>query len=109
MTITRILDTEIHVGDVNTELGVIILSNGTPVDVSSASIKVIKAWKPVSETVVSWATGFKTNGTDGHLTYFTQAGDLDEAGLWKLQGHIQLPTGEWHTSKAEVRVSSILS
>ena len=38
-----------------------------------------------------------SDGTDGKVYYNTIAGDLDEAGLYKLQAKVILPSGTYYT------------
>ena len=39
-----------------------------------------------------------TDGTDGQMYYDIAAGDLDEAGLYKLQGRVSIGTSTYYTN-----------
>lgn len=89
-------ENEIHLNDIGTILEVTIRDCDDILDISGAITKQIilrKAIKPY--TVVTKSAAFKTDGTDGILTYTTIDGDLDEIGNWKLQAVVELPTGKW--------------
>lgn len=87
---------EIHVGDVGTQLVGTVTDDAVAVDVSLASVKTIVLTKP-NGVVVTKTASFFTNGVDGKLLYTTIAGDLDRAGEWRIQGHVTLANGDWHT------------
>ncbi|NIP55083.1 MAG: hypothetical protein GWN00_09825, partial [Aliifodinibius sp.] len=52
---------------------------------------------------------FVTDGTDGKLQYTTIADDLDEIGIWHLQGYLVMNEGSWHSNKVIFRVSDVVS
>lgn len=97
------------IGDIGTEIIVEFKTkdcNGQEVvlDISAQTTLEICLKKPDTTTVTT--TGVFTaapcglgDGTDGKASYFTIAGDLDQAGTWCVEGHVILPTGEW---KADV-------
>lgn len=95
---------EVHVGDIGTIfLATITDENNAVVDVSLASTKQLWFKKP-DTTVTKKTASFTTNGTDGKLQYTTIAGDLDNAGVWEIQGYVVLAAGTWHTSRLTVQV-----
>lgn len=98
---------EIHVGDVGTVFEVTIQDDGVAVNISTATTKEIIFRKP-DKTKVTKAANFSSNGTDGKIRYTTVANDLDQAGLWSLQAHIVLPSGDWKSSTSEFSVASNL-
>lgn len=69
-----------------------VKENGVIVNVSSASIKKFYLSTPagVLKTVDA---AFFTDGTDGILKYVTVAEDLDESGVWTIQGYVELSSG----------------
>jgi len=87
---------EIHVGDIGTVLVVTIKDGTTTIDISSATTKQIILTAPDGGKLTK-AASFTTDGTDGKMQYATVAGDLDEAGWWKLQGRVVLAAGTWST------------
>jgi hypothetical protein len=93
----------IHYGDIGTDLEVIIKNVLGTLDVSGATVKQIVLGKPSRVAVVKDAA-FVTDGTDGLIHYVTIANDLDEVGVWRIQGYVVLPDGAWHTSVEEFDV-----
>ena len=87
---------EIHVGDVGTQLLGTVTDDEVAVDISGATTKVFLFTKP-DGTQINRTANFLTTGTDGKLQYTTVANDLDLEGEWKIQGHIAMPSGNWHT------------
>ena len=83
---------EIHKGDIGTVFEVTVKDDETAVDISEVAIKQLKFVKP-GGTVVAQTAVFKTDGTDGILTYTTIADDLDAAGAWKVQAYIEWSAG----------------
>lgn len=89
---------EIHVGDVGTVLEITILDNDTllALDISSATEKEINLKAPDGEKTQHTAT-FTNDGSDGKIEYTTISGDIDEAGLWRIQGKVILPGGVFYS------------
>jgi len=85
-------------GDIGTAFIATIKDGGEIVDVSGATVKKIKFEKPSGASVTKDAS-FYTDGTDGKIKWTTTlVTDLNEAGVWKRQGYVELPTGKWHTT-----------
>lgn len=89
------MTTKTYVGDTGT---VITLDCGT--DISGASALVIKVRKP-DRTTTTWTA--TASGTDS-MTFTTLAGTLDQAGTWRLQAMVTLPSGQWLGETAELEV-----
>ena len=87
---------EIHVDDVGTRFSMTIQESGSGVDVSNATSISIIFKKPDDELIVRSGV-LLTDGTDGKVYYDTVVGDLDEAGHYKLQAIIALPSGTYYT------------
>lgn len=75
---------KVYVGSIGT---LIALDCGE--DVSTATVRTIKARRP-DGTTVDW-TSF-ADGTDG-IAYTTVSGDLSMVGLWTFQAYVELPSG----------------
>jgi hypothetical protein len=89
-----------HVGDVGT---IIQLNLGQ--DVADATTIEFRFDPPRGATFVR--TGAKvTTGSDGLVKYTTVAGDLTDAGLWKVQARIVTPSGEWYGDLTEFTVKA---
>lgn len=93
-----IIEKEIHVGDVGTHLVVVFTSGSLPEPVDTATTKEIWLEKP-NGTTVSKTAAFVTDGTDGQIEYITIAGDIDQAGTWKIQGYVEMAGGGIFHSK----------
>lgn len=88
---------EVQVGDIGTEFRVTLTRLGTPMDISASTVHQIIFSGPrrISKTKTA---DFVTNGADGALKYVTSAvTDIDEAGTWRIQAYIELPSGKWHS------------
>jgi hypothetical protein len=94
---------QIHENDVGTKLLVTITDDGQIVDISSAIVLDVYIKKPDGTLLLRGGT-LETDGTDGKLYYITIAGDIDVAGVYKLQCRITLPSGVFHTSTATFKV-----
>lgn len=90
---------EIHEGDIGTKLLITVIDDGNIVDISTATSLSIFIKKP-DATLLSKSGILETDGTDGKMHYFTIAGDLDIAGIYKIQGKIIFPSGSYYTSTA---------
>lgn len=88
----------LFIGDTGTE---IVLDCG--IDVSSATARKIIARKP-SGTRVEWTAAAEGSTS---IKYVTQADDLNVAGEWALQAHIEMP--DWIGSGDVVRLQVLPS
>mgnify|MGYP001168098703 FL=1 len=87
---------EIHVNDVGTRFSMTVQETGSGVDISNNSSITVYIKKPDDE-VITRSGILLGDGTDGKFHYDTIAGDLDEAGHYKLQAKISLPSGTYYT------------
>lgn len=94
---------EIHEGDIGTKLLVTITDDGNIVDVSPATSLSIFIKKP-NGTVLTKPATLETDGTDGKIYYVTVAGDLDKAGIYKIQGKVTFVTGTYYTNTSSFKV-----
>jgi hypothetical protein len=78
---------EIHLDDIGTVFKVLIKDGSSVVDVSTASTKELIFLKPDC-TKVTQTASFFTDGSDGYIQYTSVSGDIDLAGVWKLQAHL---------------------
>lgn len=91
MAITTLTD-KVFVGDVGTIFRATFKEDGSAIDISSATTKTISFEKP-NGVMVTQTGVFFTDGTDGILQYTTVADDIDEGGMWRIQGFVDL--GVW--------------
>lgn len=94
---------EIHVGNIGTALRLLVQDEAGVVDISSAVTLEITLWKPDTTTSVKTAV-LVTDGTDGLMEYVTQAADLDQAGVWKIQGKVVFAGSTFYTLVNNFRV-----
>jgi hypothetical protein len=110
MATTTSCSREIHVGDVGTLIEVTLYDCTTVVDLTGATVTELVFMKP-SGTKVTVDAEFKTDGTDGVIQYIVPEAEketdppfFDEAGAWKIQGKVTLPTGVWNSDIAKFKV-----
>jgi hypothetical protein len=90
---------EIHKDDIGTRFLITVKDDGLPVNisgVSGGSVHQVSFRKP-SDTVIDRNATLKDYGISGVMFYDTVAGDLDEAGLYKLQAKVIVPSGTFFT------------
>jgi len=88
---------EIHLEDIGTVfVGTVKDDAGNVVDISGATTKQFTFKKPDGSKAIKTAIP-TTDGTDGKMQYVAVSGDLDQAGGWRLQGKVILPSGTWYT------------
>ncbi len=93
--------TEIHVDDVNTRFVLTISEDCLPIDISTYDVLNIIFTKPDGTSVVQTAQ-FVTDGTDGQIYYSTIAGDIDQAGIWKIQGKVGVGSGTLYRTPVNI-------
>lgn len=103
------MSNDMHVGDVGTVIRVTVKDqDGAIYDVSGASVKEIILQKP-DETAIKKDADFVTDGKDGLLKYEVVSGDLDMAGIWRVQAHIEIGTDNIKNSDVqEIHVAANL-
>lgn len=99
---------EIHQYDIGTTFRFTILDDDEVFPLNDASVIKFKFYKPSSDVVEKTAT-LVTDGLDGKMQYITGTNDLDETGMWRLQGYIEKPSWKGHTDIWEFRVHENVS
>lgn len=100
---------EIRLGDIGTLFKCTIKDNEDIVDVSTATTKLLKLFKPSGSLLTKNASLF-TDGTDGIITYTTVSGDLSELGTWQLQGKVEFTeVAQFNSSIEKFKVHRNLS
>lgn len=94
---------QIHVGDVGTQLIMTVKDDGVVVDISSASTLDVIIKKPDGENYTK-SGQLSTDGTDGKMYYTSVSGDFNAAGNYKLQGRVVLASGTYYTSVSDFKV-----
>ena len=88
---------DIHKDDIGTIFEITLKDQDNAViDLSGATTKEIR-FKPPSAARKDKSASFKTDGSDGILTWTTISNDLDSIGAWQLQGYVVLSGGTWYS------------
>lgn len=95
---------QIHVNDIGTEFRIIITDEDNVVDLSSATVLHIIFRKPDSTSITVDANLY-TDGTDGTIYYNVVDGDLDQSGIYKIQGYVEIGAGAFYSSTGSFKVN----
>ena len=102
------MTTYVHNADIGTIFRLTITDTaGVVIDVSTASTKFIYFQKP-DGTKVKETAAFYTDGTDGIIQYTSVSGDIDQTGLWQVQGYVETSDGKFFTQKTTFSVLNTL-
>ena len=99
---------EIHKDDVGTRFSITLKDDGSLVNISGVdggSVHQISFRKP-SDTIVERNATLQDYGISGVMFYDSVAGDLDEAGVYKLQAKVIIPSGTYYTDIYTFKVHS---
>ena len=94
---------EIHVGDVGTQLIMTVKDDGVVVDISNASSLSVIIKKPDGVNYTKTGT-LLNDGADGKMYYTSVSGDFNAAGNYKIQGIVTLSGGTFYTSISTFKV-----
>lgn len=92
---------KIYVGDFGTVLDVDVGE-----DISAATELKIRATKPDGTTIVEWVSGLQGSST---VRYTFADGDLDTAGVWKLQAKVTNASGVWYGETVPLRIYALFA
>lgn len=97
---------EFHVDDVGVELVLEVVDcDDVAIDVSAATSILFFLQKP-GGSVVQKTGSLDTTGVDGKIVYETEADDLDEAGVWHVQGKVTIGGKPFGTEIVSFTVAS---
>ena len=102
---------DLHVDDIGTGLRFTIKENNVALDLPNAGIAeddIVLHLQKKDKTVIFRPVEYATDGKDGKVIYFTQAGDIDQKGKWSGQVYLESTSGSWHTSKVTIEVDDNL-
>lgn len=94
-----LMNSHVHENDIGTKLLITVTDDGSIVNISNANSLTILIKKP-NGSILSRVGTLETDGVDGKMYYITVAGDIDEAGTYKIQGRVSLPNGIFYTNVA---------
>lgn len=97
-----------QVGDTKVRLILTTYEDTAVLDISTSTSKSIIIKKPNGE-ILTVVANFLTNGSDGKIYYDTVSGDLDQSGLYKIQGSLLINGGLYKSSVKMFRVECNLS
>ena len=102
------MTTYVHNADIGTIFRLTITDTaGTAIDVSTAATKFIYFQKP-DGTKKKNTAAFYTDGSDGIIQYTSVSGDIDQTGLWQVQGYVETSDGKFFTQKTTFSVLNTL-
>ena len=90
---------EIHLDDIGTRFLMTVKDDGNLANISGIdgeSVYQVNFRKP-SDTVINRVPTLIDFGVSGAMYYDAVAGDLDEAGHYKLQAKVVIPSGTFYT------------
>jgi hypothetical protein len=94
---------EIHVGDVSTVFRFTVKDGASIVDISDLDTLQVIFRKPDGTTLTKTAT-YVTDGTDGLMKYIIAEGDIDVAGMWRVQGRVSNSEQNWYSDIQSFKV-----
>lgn len=94
-----------RVGSIGSLIEVTVTENGAVLDLSEATVTTIRFRKPDGSTIDRAGIFTIESGADGKLQYTTVDGDIDQAGLWRLQALLTFPDGYWPSTPFAFEIS----
>ena len=101
---------EIHKNDIGTRFLMTIKDDGNLVNISGSpgsSTHQVNIKKP-DDVVVNRTAVLQDYGISGVMYYDSVAGDLDQAGTYKLQAKVVIPSGTYYTDVYTFKVHTNL-
>lgn len=96
---------EIHVGDIGTTFLITLTDDCTnAVDLTGWTTLSVYFEKPDKTSITRTASISGGDPTLGLIEYATILDDLDQAGTWKVQAYVVLPTGSWKSNIDKFKV-----
>jgi hypothetical protein len=86
-----------QMNDIKVRLILTIQEDDADLDISAATSISIIVKKPNGDSN-TYTASFFTDGTDAKIYYDTVSGDLDQSGMYRTQGLIELNGGTYYTS-----------
>lgn len=88
----------IHVGDIGTVIRLTIIDQDkravSLVGYTQMKLDIKKPGSTITRNLT-----FTNSGTDGKVQYVSVAGDFDVAGTYTFQAFVELPSGQWSSTK----------
>ena len=99
---------EIHQNDIGTRFLITVKDDGNIVNISGVGASTVHQlnFRKPSDTVINRNATLQDVGISGVMFYDTVAGDLDEAGIYKMQAKVVTPSGTYFTDVHTFKVHS---
>ncbi len=97
---------EVHVSDAGTKFAFTYRDGAAVVNISSATTQQAFFLKP-DNTILTKVTVFTSppgDGSTGLAEYIALAADLNQNGIWEVQGRVILSNGTWSSNRCRFRV-----
>ena len=88
-------ESKVYIGDIGTRIMLDVCE-----DIAAATVRELHVQKPDGVEVI-WPGALE--GTT-KISYVVQAGDLDQAGWYRVQGYVEMPGWRGHADTARFRV-----
>ncbi len=99
---------EIHQNDIGTRFLITVKDDGSIVNISGVGGSIVHqlSFRKPSDTIITRNATLQDYGISGVMFYDTVAGDLDEAGIYKMQAKVITPSGTYFTDIHTFKVHS---
>ena len=99
---------EIHQNDIGTRFLITVKDDGSIVNISGVGGSTVHqlSFRKPSDTIITRNATLQDYGISGVMFYDTVAGDLDEAGIYKMQAKVITPSGTYFTDIHTFKVHS---
>lgn len=95
---------KVFVNDIGTNFRVQFLDkDGVPLDISTSTARVLYFKKP-DGTITSRTAAIDAPSGVGWAIYTSSPGDIDQYGMWEIQGKVAIGAGNWHTEPDNFKV-----
>ena len=83
----------VQINAIGVAIIVTVVEDDAAVDLSTVTTKELVFLKPDGTSSTKTASFTNSPGSDGKIQYVTQSGDLDQAGIWTVQGSVVFSGG----------------
>lgn len=97
------MSAEIHVGNTGTVFQFQVLDqDSAAVPLGGHTLQMVFSRPDTTRLVVT--PTFTTDGSDGYIQYSTISGDLNQAGIWRLQAVVTSGSRVWYSNALSFKV-----
>lgn len=94
---------DVQEGDIGTVFEITLKDGDAVLPIDSATLMRM-IFRKHDGAILEKPASFTTDGLDGKLQYVTVEGDLDQAGEWKVQAYVELPSWKGHSKEGSFTV-----